>query len=172
MNTLIALAHLSKDSSKRKAVLWLAQRAFFAATDVPTFWDYARPYETPLLPMYEAMVEELNAAHMSVYPNINATFGVLQGDLGALQLQPGLRQVAECSGGAALNHESIVEAAQSVLADFGPYYMLAIAVPTPKELDWIPVKIKVNRPGLTVRAAPGFLGLKSEKASKTQTAHP
>jgi hypothetical protein len=118
------------------------------------------------------MIEELNAARFSVYPLL-----WYWGDGPAYNglLREGFPQIAESTGGLAFNlwdQGSILSAAEAAMRDFGPYYMLAVEVPTPKQLDWIPVKIKVNRPGLTVRAAPGFLGLKPEKAAKTQAAHP
>lgn len=50
-----------------------------------------------------------------------------------------------------------------MLADFGPYYVLALQASSPKETEWIPMKITVSRPGLTVRAAPGFEGIKPGK---------
>jgi hypothetical protein len=62
-----------------------------------------------------------------------------------------------------LTHNEILDAVRLTQADFGPYYIVAVVAPPPTKLDWIPVKIKVNRPGLKVRAAPGFLGLKPVK---------
>lgn len=172
MNVLISFAHLVQQSPGRKALVWIATAAPVRATQDPGYWtsDFNRA-EKPLLPMYEAMVEELNAASVSVYPLFLSELNPISNGFASDQLR-GLQQLSESTGGLTFQRTSLEAAIGSAQADFGPYYMLAVAVPTPKQLDWIPVKIKVNRPGLTVRAAPGFLGLKPEKAPKTQAAHP
>jgi hypothetical protein len=130
-----------------------------------------------LLPLYEATIEDLNAARFSVYPLL----WYWGDDPGSAPVyhsgeRESLRQIAESTGGLAFDlwePGSILGAVEAAVRDFGPYYMLAVEVPTPKKLDWIPVKIKVNRPGLTVRAAPGFLGLKPIKATNAPPApHP
>lgn len=80
----------------------------------------------------------------------------------------GLRQLADSTGGLAFRlgeQTSFAAAVDATLRDFGSYYMLTTEVPSPKELDWIPLKIKVDRPGLTLRAAPGFLALKPLKTN-------
>ena len=74
----------------------------------------------------------------------------------------GLKQLAETTGGMPYRlgqQTSLSAAVQSTTADFGPYYMLVIEAPASKQLDWIPLHVKTNRPGLTVRAAPGFLSV-------------
>ena len=164
MSSLIDLAKRLGDSDKRKAVLWLADATYY-------FYFPNSPSANSLIPLSEMATEQLNAADVSVYPDFfdfrgTSTIGQVDDWL------HGQQKLAACTGGLSLTIGSISDALQTVLADFSPYYMLAVAVPTPKETDWIPVKIKVNRPGLTVRAAPGFLGLKPEKAPKTPAAHP
>jgi len=148
MSSLIALARLFPASDERTAVIWVT-------TEVP-YWD-----KIGEAPMQEMMCEQFNASRISLYLPVADPAGTLV----RLALSTGGRSLGSNTG-------SLWYILQAALADFGPYYMLAVAVPTPKETDWIPVKIKVNRPGLTVRAAPGFLGLKPEKAAKTQAAHP
>jgi hypothetical protein len=106
--------------------------------------------------MQEMMCEQFNASRVSLYLPIADPVGTLA-------------RLARSTGGRALtnsgsNTGSLWDTLQATLADFGPYYMLAVAVPTPKETDWIPVKIKVNRPGVTIRAPAGFYGLKPAKA--------
>jgi len=164
MGGLIAVAHLLPASDKRKAVIWLSQGGYTTLVDTRYLLAPEQTWYSIWQSMQEALVEQLNAARISVYPlNIG--------------LFTSVERLALSTGGRTLNNGSIWSVPmwsvlQALLADFGPYYMLAVAVPTPKETDWIPVKIKVNRPGLTVRAAPGFYGLKLEKAPKTQAAHP
>ncbi|MGD0931605.1 MAG: VWA domain-containing protein [Candidatus Korobacteraceae bacterium] len=174
MHSLIELARVSSAIQERKALLWITTFPPVPATKFGEYWTNLMDpsYRRPLLPLYEAMIEELNAARFSVYPLL-----WYWGDGPAYNglLREGFPQIAESTGGLAFNlwdQGSILSAAEAAMRDFGPYYMLAVEVPTPQQLDWIPVKIKVNRPGLTVRAAPGFLGLKPEKAAKTQAAHP
>ena len=168
MNSLIGFAHLVQQSQGRKAIIWISKLSPVPETDVPAYWASPQSYGKSLLPMYEATVEELNAAHVSVYPLLWSNANPR--DYGGLwDMWTGLRQRASSTGGVPLRlgeQVSILGAVQAALADFGPYYMLVVSAPTPKELDWIPVKIKVNRPGVTVRAAPGFLGLKPVKVSK------
>jgi hypothetical protein len=125
-------------------------------------WSQENLPAVPRLPLYEGMVEELNAANVSVYPVYigianPTTHGFASDEFVELQ------QMAESTGGSAFRHMSIVEAVDATLSDFGAHYMLAVSVPSPKDLDWIPVKIKVNRPDVKVQAAPGFYGLKPEK---------
>ncbi len=165
----------------RKALVWVVTTSPVSATQDPRYWRPVIPgvaiYEgqprgpasisettqpdKPLLPMYEAMVEELNAAHVSVYPILHHLANPVS--VGYVwDSWKGVQQLAESTGGLAFQ-TSILSGVQPTIEDFGPYYMLAVEVPTPKELDWIPVKITINRPGVTVRAAPGFLGLKPVK---------
>lgn len=183
MKSLIALAHLLQQLPGRKALVWVAITSPVLATQDPAYWNspavpgvaiYAgapplqssgAPADKSLLPMYEGMVEELNTAHVSVYPMLYGQ-GNPVGVGYVWDSWKGFQQLAESTGGLLFRlgqQTSILAAVDAAAADFGPYYMLAVEVPTPKELDWIPVKIKVKRPGLTVRAAPGFLGLRPVK---------
>jgi hypothetical protein len=150
MHSLIAVAHLLQQSDTRKAVIWLAD-----PIRVPEelTGDNSRS-------LYEAGIEELNAAHVSVYPDVfSHTFGSYP------QLP-----LAKDTGGLSFN--GLSNPLPATLSDFGSYYMLAVAVPTPRDLRWIPIKIKVNRHGLKVRAAPGFYGLKPLKTPKSQATQP
>jgi VWFA-related protein len=142
MRSLIALARLLPASEKRKAVIWIT-------TEV-AYWDKSLQMQ-----IQEMTCEQFNADHISLYLPIADPVGALA-------------RLARSTGGRALTNSGsntgpLWDVLQATLADFGPYYMLAVAVPTPKETDWIPVKIKVDRLGLTVRAAPGFYGLKPQK---------
>ncbi len=132
-------------SERRKALVWL--------TTGIKFQDQQ--------PKYELMLEALNRACVSVYPACSADIYDPP-----LALSTGGQTFSWYSFKGTVKVSSDWDAVQAALADFGPYYMLVVSAPTPKELDWIPVKIKVNRPGVTVRAAPGFLGLKPVKVSK------
>jgi hypothetical protein len=154
INSLTALANLLPQSDMRKLVIWLVSTVFIphGTSDNPTWDSRAR---------YEIMVEQLNAAHVSIYVDFFNRSAV-----GYKQLLP------KSTGGVTLADGSIQNAARAALSDFGPSYMLAVTVPTPKDLDWIPVNIKVGRPGLMVRAAPGFYGLRQKKATKAHTAEP
>jgi hypothetical protein len=148
MSSLIAVARLLPASDERKAVIWITTEVLY--------WDN----KSGEAPMQEMMCEQFNASRISLYLAVADPVGTLA-------------RLAQSTGGRQLgNNGPLWEVLQATLTDFGPYYMLAVAVPTPKETDWIPVKIKVNRPVLTVRAAPGFYGLKPEKPSKAQTGHP
>lgn len=171
MNSLISFAHLVQKLPGGKAVIWVTTQSPVGATETPAYLaSNANPWSKPLLPMYEGMIEELNAAHVSIYPLFfNGANPIDYGNV--WDSWTSLKQLAASTGGLAFKpgeqisfkQNSFLAAAQFTLADFGPYYMIAVEVPTPKELDWIPVKIKVNRPRLTVRAAPGYLGLKPVK---------
>jgi len=169
MGGLIAVARLLPPSDKRKVVIWLTSGGYDTLLNPDLRYSPAKAWYSPWQLMQEAVMEQFNAAHISAYP--------LDPDVNYDNPFTSAEQLALCTGGRMFNNASMWNApmwddVQEVLADFGPYYTLAVAVPTPKETGWIPVKIKVNRPGLTVRAAPGFYGLKPEKASKAQAAHP
>lgn len=144
MDSLLAVARLLQEPDERKALIWLADPVFVPDSETP-YYDER--------PQYEAGIEELNAAHISVYPDL---FSRSRG------IYPQL-QIASETGG--LSFTGVSNPLPESSADFGPYYMLAVALPTPRDFGWIPIKIKVNRPGLTVRSSPGFYGL---KPSKTQ----
>ncbi len=167
MNSQMAFAHLSQQLRGRKALIWVTLASPVSATEIPSYWSgtTTTQVDLPLLPMYEATVEELNAAHVSVYPFLFTQAN--PENYGALWNQwIALKQLAESTGGLALRlgqQTSLLAAVDTTFSDFGPYYMLVVEVPPAKSLDWIPVKITVDRPGLTVRAAPGYLGLKPLK---------
>lgn len=171
MKSLIAFAHLVERFTDRKALVWITAESPVDATEDPAFLaSNANPWSKPLLPMYEAAIEELNAAHVSVYPLLfnganPVNFGAVWSSWTALQ------QLAASTGGLAFKpgdqisfkQNTFLAAAELTMGDFGSYYTLTVEAPVSSKLDWIAVKIKVNHPGLTVRAAPGFLGLKSVK---------
>ena len=150
MNSLIEVAHLLQSPDHRKPLLWFSMAEQFGSQRC------------------ELMAEQLNAAHVSVYPaagpqaifsdsSIVSNFVVLSESTGGLTFS----SVHQFRNTTLFSSEW--DALQKVLADFGPYYMLAIQAPTPKATDWIPVKITVDRPGLKIRGAPGFLGFKPDK---------
>jgi len=171
MNSLIAFAHLAQKLPGRKAVIWVTTQTPVGASENPAYLaSNANPWSKPLLPMYEAMIEELNVARVSVYPVLFSGASHIESG-GVWDSWLSFKQLAASTGGLAFkpgdqfsfNQNSFLAAAELTLADCGAYYMLTVEVPTPKTLDWIPVKIEVKGPGLTVRAAPGFLGLKPIK---------
>jgi hypothetical protein len=142
LNSMIEMAQLLQGNDERKLLVWMDHY-----NGNP--YDYSHPE------MMEVAVEQLNAAHVSVCMGDNSPFVA----------------IVQRTGGVSL-HSLSWNTIQTVSRDFGPYYMLAVTVPAPKETDWIPIKVKVSRPGLTVRAAPGFLGLKPLKTSKAPAAQP
>ncbi len=154
---LIEVAHRLRGSDKRKAVIWL--------TNEP----YLEGHEN----LYEITVETLNAAHISVYPNLLELGGSAAGNAKPEAIH-NQQRLADCTGGMGLGltKDSMWDALQATLADFGSYYILGVALPVPKETDWKPIGITVNRPGLTVRAAPGFVGLKPLRTMQVQAPQP
>lgn len=138
LSSMIEMARLLQGNDERKLLVWMDHY-----NGNP--YDYSHP-ET-----MEVVIEQLNAAHVSVCMGDKSPFAA----------------VAQRTGGVTL-HSLSWNTIQTVSKDFGPYYMLGVAVPTPKDSGWIPVKIKVNRPGLTVRASPGFYGLKPQKSAEAK----
>jgi VWFA-related protein len=171
LDSLLSLAHLVQSLPGRKTLIWVTIASPVSPTQDPAYWSSTTYYpgatfnasmraDKSLLPTYEAMVEQLNAAHVSVYPLY------VQGNPEASEVAfhswMALRQLAESTGGLAFRmgrQKSLLSAVLTVMEDTSSYYMLDVEVPTSKKLDWIPVKVKVTSPGLTVRAAPGFLNL-------------
>jgi VWFA-related protein len=168
MKSLLQVADLLKASPGRKALIWVTVMSPVGPTADASYRGRAEVrIDQGLLPMYEGTVEALNAVHVSVYPLLFTEANPQQYGY-EWPTWLGLKQLAESSGGLALRlgqYPSLLAATQAASDDFGPYYMLVTEVPAPKELDWIPTKIKVNRPGLTVRAAPGYLSLKPSKTN-------
>jgi VWFA-related protein len=159
MNSL--LARLLRPFPGRKALMWVTVASPVGATEIPAYWGTTTTHaDQSLLPMYEATIEELNAADVSVYPFLFSQANPK--DYGYLfDIWMGLKQLAESTGGMALRlgqETSLGAAADATMHDFGPYYMLTTEVSAPKELGWIPVKIKLDRPGVTVRERRDFSG--------------
>lgn len=147
MKSLMELARLLPASDKRRPIVWLTS-SFFG-------WPHDQD-----ISMQEAMCEQFNASRISLYPLEPEE--LRSSPIGTME------QLARMTGGSALNSGTMWNGPmwnvlQGMLGDFGPYYMLGVAFPTPREEGWISVKIKVSRPGLTVRGAPGFYGLKPTK---------
>jgi hypothetical protein len=177
MNTLVELARRLQLSEGRKALLWSTGAAYFSSSSygplgiIPPNCESGKAVDCAAeYPRSEIIAEALNAAHVTLYPAPGPQPGFYASSAIApfvtlAQLTGGLTFYAVGEGYKdTIKVSSLWDALQKVLADFGSYYMLAVEAPASKETNWIPVKITVNRPGLTVRAAPGFLGLKPAKA--------
>lgn len=178
------ISRLLQRSPNRKALLWLtwnywlgtgeytkyfmgSQRGVGATASIPEAIANAQADTrfTGLPPLYQHTIDALNTAHVSVYPlqqydrrNTSLTLN----DRSLWFTAEGLKQVAACTGGFSFKdfrNTTLDEAVSAVRADFGPYYMLTATVPEIKRTDWVGLKVKVNKPGLTARSAPGFLGL-------------
>ena len=172
MQSLEAFARMVADVPGRKALVWVTTASPVSATQDPAYWstttyqpgstsDGSMRADRPLLPAYQAVVEKLNASHVSVYPFFFSQANP-QNDQVLWASWVGLKQLAESTGGVAYRlgqQTSLSAAVHSTISDFGPYYMLVVEAPAAKQLDWIPLHIKANRPGLTLRASPGFLSV-------------
>jgi VWFA-related protein len=137
--------------------------------NAPNLWELqAKQPETrftEIPPMYHQAIDSLNDAHVSVYPlqiwdrrNTQLTTD----DKYAHASAAGLAQFAACTGGFSFKdyqNTSLAQAVAKVGTDLGPYYMLTVTAKDIKTTDWIGLKVKVNRPSVTVRTATGFLGL-------------
>lgn len=156
LNSLLAIARLEQGSPTRKALLWFTDVTLFSTG------QWSKPTDPPI-PTYESVVEQLNASHVSVYPDLFNWRGFSSTDP-SYYWYYAQQELAEATGGLSLTTDSISKAIEAVTADLGSYYMLTVTVPDPKKLDWVAVKIKVRRPGLTVRAPSGFLGSPQAKA--------
>jgi VWFA-related protein len=144
--------------------------------NAPSVWDVQnkQPHTefTEIPPRYQQAIDSLNAAHVSVYPlqmwdrrNTQLTIS----DKYAHAAAAGLAQFAACTGGFSFKdyqNTTLAQAVAQVGTDFGPYYMLTITAKDVKTTDWIGLKVKVDRPSVTVRTAPGFLGLSPKAAAK------
>jgi VWFA-related protein len=190
------MAQVLQRSPNRKAMLWLTWNYRLGTGDFTTHWTGITKSEDKNLtmntgtraevlsnnlpdtryqnlpPLYEKAIAALNQAHVSVYPlqlydrrDTNLSFTNPSEQV----TTEGLRQVATCTGGFSLKdfkQTTVSQAITQVRADFGPYYMLTLTASDIKKTDWIALKVKVNKEGLTVRSAPGFLGL-SPSAAKS-----
>jgi hypothetical protein len=154
--SLADLSHLLPQTEGRKVVLWLASPVYLPRRE-EMFGETSRNQTWDSRPMYEVAVEQLNAVHASVYTDVFTALPDAQ--VHAL--------VSENTGGLCFSGDP--NPVQTILADFGPYYLLGVQAPTPYQNGWVPIKIKVNRTGVTVRAATGFFGL---KPGKIQSTHP
>lgn len=193
---LTAISQILGRSPNRKAVLWMTWNYWLGSGSTTTTWTRSTNAEvrslssvagsrsedllnsasdqryTTVPPLYEKAITSLNAARISVYalqlynPN-DASFSL--SDPNVRNTQEGLHQVAACTGGVSFKdfqQMTVAQAVTQVRADGGPYYMLTLSAGDIKKTDWMPLKVKVTREGLTIRSAPGFLGL-SPSAAKT-----
>jgi VWFA-related protein len=125
-----------------------------------------------LPPLYEKAIAAVNGAHVSVFPlqqyDRRDTSLTINSPSDQVTTE-GLRQVAACTGGTSIKdfkQTSVAQAVAQVRAGFGPYYILTLTASDIKKTDWIPLKVRVDRPAVTIRTAPGFLGL-SPSAAKS-----
>lgn len=118
-----------------------------------------------LPPTYQHTIDMLNQAHVSVYPlqiYDRRDTSVTITNKRTWFTAEGLKQVAACTGGFSFKDyrgTTLEQAVAQIRADFGPYYLLTAAAPEIKRTDWIPLKLKLDRPDVTLRTSPGFLGL-------------
>jgi len=191
---LTSIAQILGRSPNRKAVLWMTWNYWLGTGMYTTNWTLNTMAEQRSLssvagsrsedllanasdtrygsvpPLYQKAISSLNTAHISVYalqlynPN-DPTFSL--SDPNVRNTAEGLRQVAACTGGVNMKdftQMKVGQAVSQVRADGGPYYMLTISAADIKKTDWVPIKVKVNRDGLSIRTAPGFLGLSPSAA--------
>ncbi len=176
LNSLVEVAHRLQATPGRKALLWSTGAAYFSSTAygplgiIPPNCESGKAVDCAAeYPRGEIIAEALNAARVSLYPAPSP-----QPSFYASSAVAPFVTLAELTGGLTfnlareefkntINVSSRWDALQKILSDFGSYYMLSVEVPTPTDTKWIPTQINVSRPGLTVRAAPGFLGLKAAR---------
>jgi len=190
------MAQVLGHSPNRKAVIWLTWNYRLGTGEYTTSWtgsslsqdktlsmstgtraetmsnNMADERYQSLPPLYEKTIGGLNTARISVFPlqlYDPSKTTLAMNDPSQQDTVEGLRQVAACTGGISFKdfrQTMLAQAIAQIRADFGPYYMLTLSTGDFKKTEWVPIKVKVNQDGLSLRTAPGFLGL-SPSAVKT-----
>ena len=174
LDSLRMVGKMLQGSPKRKALIWITGTFPVFVRDGDLAWIYGFDQNTmnlgTLNSSYQAAIDSLNGAHLSVYPlpvySVHAyPLGVdwhaaARAEHG--HTEDGIGEIAKRSGGSALNTSGLsdLEHFASAIADlrqhFDSYYVLKFTVQPSHKRRWIDSSIKVNRPDAKAIAANGF----------------
>jgi VWFA-related protein len=173
LESLRLVGKMLQGSSKRKALIWITGTFPILVKDGDLVWftsfDQRMTNLGTLNSSYQATMDSLNAAHLSVYPlssypvhgyPLNVDWQVAK-QAEHEHYADGVAEIAKRTGGSALNPSATdLEPFTSAIADirqhFDSYYVLKFTVQPSHKHRWIDSSIKVNRPDAKAIAAKGF----------------
>lgn len=180
---------------RRKTMLWFSEGIDYDVTDIIRQYDAPASAASAILQDIRDTVAATARSNVSIYgidprgladvaddtiavgsfaDQNDSSAGIGIGSLNnELRLsQDTLRQISEDSGGfAAVNRNDTTAAFDRIVRDNSSYYVLAYYPPSPKtDGKFHRIEVKVNRPGVTVRARRGYAaprGKPQKKNTKT-----
>jgi VWFA-related protein len=158
---------LSDAAQRRKVVIYLSPGVPIEGSDLDAF---SRRQET------QRLIEEARRANVTIYGLDPSGLGGLMsedatGGLGSVQRQANdfLESIAGSTGGRALiNRNDFVNGVNEVFDENASYYLLGFRSNDPGGAGFRRIDVRVNKPGVTVRARNGYVRAK-QKASDRNT---
>jgi VWFA-related protein len=174
LDSLRMVGKMLQGAPKRKALIWITGTFPVFVKDGDLAWftsfDQNQTNLGTLNSAYQAAIDSLNGAHLSVYPlslypvhgyPLNVDWQVAS-QAEHEHAEDGVGEIAKRSGGSALNPSGLsdLEHFASAIADlrqhFDSYYVLKFTFQPSHKRHWIDSSIKVNRPDAKAIAAKGF----------------
>jgi VWFA-related protein len=149
---------------RRKAIVWLGAQLLYAipTCDSPTCRTIRGAYPN-ILTAYRDAIGAANRNNVAIYA---VDPSGLQAELGETELdrRAGLMVVAEDTGGQSLvNTNNFAGGFQSIVRDNSTYYILGYSPATEyRDGKFHDVRVRVKKPGLTVRARKGYFAPSSD----------
>lgn len=179
METYRAIQHLSERlgamSGRRKAILWIGGQMVFDPLDVCPRGLLECPREDQiiaqaapaLLSAYEDAIGAATRNNVAIYPIDPSGLGDA---LGSRELSriAALRMVAEDTGGiAVVNTNNYADHYEAIVRENSTYYVLGYSPSTVRrDGEFHRISVRVNRPGVTVRARKGYFAPSAERAAE------
>jgi hypothetical protein len=121
-----------------------------------------RPHVPPeMTPAYQAAIDALNEARISVYPAFAPDAHNYDIHRLAKDTLDGLSEVARRTGGTMLGVSDEIDIFSTIAGlrkHFDSYYMLTFTLQGARKNSWIDSTIKVNKEGMRATAQAGFFG--------------
>jgi VWFA-related protein len=137
----------------RKFVLWFTDHIGFDAFDVV---DYNGGVPSLAGEHVHAAVHAATRGNIRIYPISPAGLNPDAG-LGELERRMDFRAIAEVTGGTAhVGSNEFDEAFATMVQETSTYYVLGVEAATVKQGRYVRFNVRVKRPGLQVKARPGY----------------
>jgi VWFA-related protein len=137
----------------RKFVLWFTDRIGFDAYDVV---DYHGGVPSLAAEHVHAAVAAATRGNIRIYPISPMGLNTLVG-AGELERRMDFRAIADVTGGTAhVGSNEFDKAFATMVEETSTYYVLGVEAATVKQGRYVRFHVRVKRPGLTVKARPGY----------------
>lgn len=150
-----------------------ARRKVMALISEGFYWD-------PEKPEYQLALEAARRANLAIYPfdpkyvdsidemiEIESVEGATEARIKNRQSVEGLQVLAANTGGrATVRTNFLADGVRRMVAENRTYYLLRYYSPSPQDGKFHRISVRTRRPGLQVRARPGFTASKPEKRTR------